>query len=281
MSSRTQAYQEHYAEAEIADPGASGTITVQRNQAVVNLVSAAAETRTLARPTRAGVLVSLHFRTDAGDITLTVTGGFNEDGDTTFVFANVGEFVMFHSFYDGTNYFWRKLSDYGVGNISPTDALAVSGLTATAAEINARAAAASRIVNVTDAATYTVLAANSGKIHIMPDLTASCELTLPTASAGLEYEFIGKAVAADAQNWIFKSASATNFYLGGSAFADTDAGAGADEIHAGLYSNGSSNDFFTVVTPGAGTRVYIICDGTNWIVNAQVFSATVPAFSDT
>jgi len=46
---------------------------------------------------------------------------------------------------------------------------------------------------------------------------------LPTASAGLEYEFIGKAVAADAQNWIFKSASATNFYLGGSSFADIDA----------------------------------------------------------
>ena len=36
-----------------------------------------------------------------------------------------------------------------------------------------------------------------------------------------------------------------------------------------------------VVTPGAGTYLYRICDGTNWIVNGQVFSATVPAFSDT
>lgn len=155
------------------------------------------------------------------------------------------------------------------------------GITATAAEINARSAAASRYVNVTDAATYAVLAADSGKIHIMPNFTASCTLTLPTAAAGLEYIFIGKAVAADAQDWIIKSPSATNYFIGGVSFADTDAGAGADEIHAGIWSNGSTNDFLTVVTPGAGTRVHVICDGTNWIVNGQVFSATVPAFSDT
>lgn len=155
------------------------------------------------------------------------------------------------------------------------------GVTATAAEINARSAAASRFVNVTDAATYTVLAADSGKIHIMPNFTASCTLTLPTAASGLEYVFIGKAVAADAQDWIIKSPSATNYFLGGVSFADTDAGAGADEIHAGIWSNGSTNDFLTVVTPGAGTRIHVICDGTNWIVNGQVFSATVPAFSDT
>lgn len=155
------------------------------------------------------------------------------------------------------------------------------GITASAAEINARSAAASRYVNVTDAATYSVLAADSGKIHIMPNFTATCTLTLPTASAGLEYTFIGKAVAADAQDWIIKSPSATNYFLGGVSFADTDAGAGADEIHAGVWSNGSSNDFLTVVAPGAGTRIHVICDGTNWIVNGQVFSATVPAFSDT
>lgn len=159
--------------------------------------------------------------------------------------------------------------------------LEVAGITATAAEINAHSAAASRFVNVTDAATYTILAANSGKIHIMPNFTASCTLALPTAAAGLEYTFVGKAVAADAQNWIIQSASATNYFLGGVSFADTDAGAGADEIHAGIWSNGSTNDFLTVVTPGAGTYIYMICDGTNWIVNGQVFSATVPAFSDT
>lgn len=171
--------------------------------------------------------------------------------------------------------------DYTPKYADSTNVFELMGITATAAEINARSAAASRFVNVTDAATYSVLAADSGKIHIMPNFTASCTLTLPTAAAGLEYIFIGKAVAADAQDWIIKSPSATNFFIGGVSFADTDAGAGADEIHAGVWSNGSSNDFLTVVTPGAGTRIHVICDGTNWIVNGQVFSATVPAFSDT
>lgn len=157
----------------------------------------------------------------------------------------------------------------------------VMGITATAAEINASSDAGSRFVNVTNAATYTVLAADSGKIHIMPDFTSSCTLTLPAVASGLEYIFIGKAVAADAQDWIIKSPSATNYFIGGVAFADTDAGAGADEIHAGVWSNGSTNDFLTVTTPGAGTRIHAICDGTNWIVNGQVFSATAPAFSDT
>lgn len=155
------------------------------------------------------------------------------------------------------------------------------GVTATAAEINAAADVSSRLVSITDAATYTVLVANSGKVHVLPDLTATCTIALPAVAAGLEYTFISKAVAADAQDWKIQSASATNFFLGGVAFADTDAGAGADEIHAGIWSNGTSNDFLNVVTPGAGTRIYMICDGTNWIVNGVVFSATVPAFADT
>ena len=171
--------------------------------------------------------------------------------------------------------------NYAVKYADSANVFELMGITASAAQLNAAATPASRFVNVTDAATYTVLAADSGKIHIMPNFTADCTLTLPTAAAGLEYIFIGKAVAADAQNWIIKSPSATNYFIGGVSFADTDAGAGADEIHAGIWSNGSTNDFLTVVTPGAGTRIHAICDGTNWIVNGQVFSATVPAFSDT
>jgi hypothetical protein len=154
------------------------------------------------------------------------------------------------------------------------------GITATAAELNGATDVSSRLVSITDAATYTALAANSGKTHVFPDLTASCTVTLPAVASGLEFTFISKAFAADAQNWVFDTGSATNFYLGGLAFADTDAGAGADEIHAGVFPDGNSNDIMTIVTPGAGTRIHMICDGTNWIVNGQVFSATVPTFAD-
>ena len=68
---------------EMRDPGASGTIFPDRSPAVVPLVSAAAETRTLSRPTRTGTLCFIYMRTDGGDITLTVTGGYNEAGTTT------------------------------------------------------------------------------------------------------------------------------------------------------------------------------------------------------
>lgn len=135
----------------------------------------------------------------------------------------------------------------------------------------------SSFVAVPDAATYTVLAADSGKTHVLPNFTANCTLTLPTAASGLEYTFIGKAVAADAQNWIFAAGVP---YIGGLTFVDNDAGAGADEMHAGVFPNGSSNDNMTIVTPSAGTIIDLICDGTNWIVNGFINSATVPTFAD-
>lgn len=165
--------------------------------------------------------------------------------------------------------------------ITTTGGVNLAGLLATADEINASSDVSARIVNVTDAATYTVLSANSGKPHIMPNFTASCTLTLPAVAAGLEYTFIGKAVAADAQNWIFNTGAAANFWLGGLSFLDNDAGAGADEVHAGIYPNGTTNDFMTIVTPAAGTTIHIICDGTNWIARGIVISASIPTFSDT
>lgn len=155
----------------------------------------------------------------------------------------------------------------------------LSGVTATAAEINAAADVSGRIVNVTDAASYTVLAANSGKPHMLPDFTASCTLALPTAASGLEYEFYYKGVAADAQNWVINTGSNTNFFLGGLVHLDTDAGAAGDEV-VPIAGDGNSNSKLTVVTPDVGTRVKVICDGTNWILSGFVVSATVPSFAD-
>lgn len=149
-------------------------------------------------------------------------------------------------------------------------------ITATPAEINAAAQVSGRIVTVTDAASYTVLAANSGKIHILPNFTATCTLTLPTAAAGLEFYFVAKAVAADAQNWIFAAGVP---YLGGLQFVDTDEPA-SPALITSVFPNGSSNDNMTIVTPSAGTYVQLFCDGTNWIVNGVAYSATVPTFAD-
>ena len=44
-------------------------------------------------------------------------------------------------------------------------------------------------VAIPDAATYTVLASNSGLVHYVPDLTATCTITPPTPKAGLWFDF--------------------------------------------------------------------------------------------
>jgi hypothetical protein len=132
---------------------------------------------------------------------------------------------------------------------------------------------------VTDAATYTVLAKNSGLTHWVPDLTADSVFTLPTPRAGLKFRFCYAGAAADAQDWQINTGSDTNYYKGGGVHFDSDAGAGADEA-VPVFSDGNSNSKLTVLTPQAGTWVDIECvDGTTWYVNAQVVSASASALA--
>lgn len=99
------------------DPGNAGTITVFKNFAQISLVSAGAETRTLARPTRQGLFCSVFVQTYVGAITLTVTGGYNVAGFTTMVFSAQYQYAMFMSVYDGTNYVWQLISASNIGNL--------------------------------------------------------------------------------------------------------------------------------------------------------------------
>lgn len=152
----------------------------------------------------------------------------------------------------------------------------LDGVTATAAELNAAADVSGRYVDIGDNTTYTVLSANSGKIHTLPDLTADIVITLPSVSAGLQYEFHYAGVAADAQDWQFDTGSDTNYYLGGLVVLDTGAG---DEVGI-FYPDGDSNSKLNVLTPGGGTELKLFCDGTNWIISGRVVSATDPTFAD-
>ena len=137
-----------------------------------------------------------------------------------------------------------------------TGALKIDGteVTATAAELNSAADVSGKLVAIPDAATYTLLAANSGKTHVLPNLTADIVITLPAEASGLEYTFIYKGVAADAQDWQFDSGSNTNYFLGGILVFDTAAG---DEV--GFFApDGNSNSKFNVLTPDVGTRVHLL-----------------------
>lgn len=124
-------------------------------------------------------------------------------------------------------------------------------------------------------ADYTVLAANSGKIHHIANVSADRTFTLPAAAAGLYYEFWSTMVAADGHDWIFDAGADANFFLGGLVWIDSDA---ADSITSA--GDGDSNSILQINVPSTGTQIHMYCDGTNWFLNGQVFSTTAPAFSD-
>lgn len=128
--------------------------------------------------------------------------------------------------------------------------------------------------------TYAVLAANSGKIHVIPDLAGATSIDLPAEADGLYYKFIYVGAQDEAHTHTIDSENNTNCFIGGVAFADTDAGDAADEINAGVYSNGSSNSKLALINMSAGTVVEVHCDGEDWYVTGIVFSATIPTFAD-
>lgn len=131
-------------------------------------------------------------------------------------------------------------------------------------------------VQIPDAATYTVLATNSGKVHFFPDFTASCTATLPAAASGLRYTFVYKGAAADAQNFLIDTGPTANFFIGGVLWVDEDS---TGDNAAAVFSDGVDDDVLTIVTPSGGTRVSVYCDGTNWfITEGLIHSATTPTF---
>lgn len=137
----------------------------------------------------------------------------------------------------------------------------------------------SPVVTITDAATYTLLAKNSGKLHVIPDMAQNCTISLPAEKNGLTYEFIYGGAAAEAHDHTLDSGSDTYFFKGGVVHLDSDAGSGGDEV-VPVYSDGDSNSKLTLSNLDGGTYVKIWCDGTNWHVTGTVVSDTAPAFAD-
>ena len=128
-------------------------------------------------------------------------------------------------------------------------------------------------VAIPDAATYTVKDYNSGIMHVLPDLTADIVISLPAAASGLQYTFVAGA-AIDAQDWQIDTGSNTNFYIGGLLYVDDAPAANS------VASDGNSNSKVNILTPEAGTRVNVMCDGTNWYIDGVVASANSPTFAD-
>ena len=176
----------------INDTGNATTLSVDRQWGVVRLVSAAAETRTLAAPSRSGNVVTLNMVTDGGDITVTVTGGYDEAGSTTLVFNNTGDYATFMSVEEGSGTFvWRIVNFDGVtgptmtlGSVTLAGSLTAAGLITGSAGIVAKSSTAAAI-----ATTRTLTSADSGGVFTVAK-TSAYAITLPTPAQGLTFKFM-------------------------------------------------------------------------------------------
>lgn len=239
------------------DPGASGTITVDR-WGTIALTSAAAETRTLAAPTRQGARVVITMKVDAGDITMTVTGGYNEDGDTSYVFSDPGQFVIFESIESAVGTFvWRKTTDYGIGNILPADAAVLdelSALTATVTELNSAVGDGDEVVITT----RPIVAADNGKTLYL-SLAGGFTVTLPAPALGFRIRLIVK--TAPTTSYVITTTGGSNLIYGH--FVERAGGVGVA---------GAAQDTQNFVANQAiiGDWAEYYSDGTNWYVHGMV-----------
>lgn len=142
---------------------------------------------------------------------------------------------------------------------------------ATIAELNSAADVSGRLVNTGDVDTHVLLTTDSGKTHVIPNVTGDIAITLPTPAAGLEYPIVFGGTAAEGDNWVI---TATSDFIGGLTQVDTDGSAAA------VAADGSSKNTCTVIDPLAGTNINMISDGTNWFISGMVCSATPPTFTD-
>lgn len=251
------------------DPGNAGTFVVNRHGQHFPLVSAGAETRTLPAPTVGGVEVLLHMMTDGGDITVTITGGYNEDGETTFVFSDPGQFLLLRSVRaSSTTFVWRKVADYASTNLSLTEAGYLNGITpGTGAASKAvildasgnfsmptagifamsRATIAAAGVDATDATVLT------GQFNAVTGADAAKGVALPAAATTTGPIWV--------QNTVLTSGGDLKVY---------PVNGGNDQI------NGEAEDAAVVMGPGRGAW-FIPTSGTQWYVSDQALTLTTKA----
>lgn len=102
-----------------ADPGNAGIIRVNEDLQIIEMVSGASgETRTLARPSKAGIRLVLRMKTDGGgDIVITATGGLNIAGETQATFADASDFLSLISVTVSAGVFRWEVLEGNVGTV--------------------------------------------------------------------------------------------------------------------------------------------------------------------
>ncbi|MCX5683730.1 MAG: DUF2190 family protein [Planctomycetota bacterium] len=98
--------------AELTDPGNAGAIPVT-DSGHCDLVTTAAQTRTLAAPTYLGQLLLVSLKTDGGNCVITCATTVNQTGNNTITLDDAGDAILLVAKANGTNKRWSVVSSDG------------------------------------------------------------------------------------------------------------------------------------------------------------------------
>jgi predicted RecA/RadA family phage recombinase len=98
--------------AAITDPGNAGAIPVTAS-GHVDIVTAGAETRTLAAPSFVGQELLVSLKTDGGNCVVTCATTVNQTGNNTITFDDAGDAVLLVAKANGANKRWSVVSNDG------------------------------------------------------------------------------------------------------------------------------------------------------------------------
>ena len=117
-------------------------------------------------------------------------------------------------------------------------------------------------------------ATHSGRLLVVPAISANRTITLPSPVAGAHFKFIYGGAAEEAENLIFDTGADANYFIGGVVHDDSDAN------NVTIYADGNSNSTLTLTDFG-GMEINILAkDSTNWLIWGFSQGADAPAFGD-
>ena len=129
-------------------------------------------------------------------------------------------------------------------------------------------------VTLGDEDTTLTNATHSGRLIVVPAITANRTITLPSPVAGAHFKFIYGGAAEEAENLIFDTGANANYFIGGIVHIQSDADSSS------VYSDGNSNSKLTLTDFGCSEINILAKDSTNWLLWGWSEGADAPAFAD-
>lgn len=171
----------------IEDPGNTGSIVADRDLGIVPIVTAAAETRTLADPIKEGLTLTIYMKTDGGDCTITATSAVDQSSTTSIVLGDVGDSVTMVSAKDSGGFCWRVIGSNGISGVGESQFVPLAGGTMTGALVVDTDSATALTVGTTGATNpaFTVATAASDATGIKVDAAgAASGVAVTVTSSG-------------------------------------------------------------------------------------------------